>query len=253
MNEDEKKDNSAPWINYRTDNAERELSRRRKAANEDSNKAKGYKQAEIGDAAGGEVKTQKEIIKEGEERKGKNFREKYTKTPDPRLLEKEVTKEAIFDKKDLHLKSSSALTEPETAKQNLDRATKLKPITNEPHPSRGNFRGGTSGRGGGFPMMREPDEMLKEKEKDEGIDPKDILSKKAKKENLITAMNSDKKPVIIKASDYTSQKKLEEPKKEPISKSTTPSKVISKSETKIFKPSKSEKPSPSRITNKVKR
>lgn len=176
MSEEAKKDNSAPWINYRTDHAEEQLARERKSANEDANKAKGLKQAEIGDALGGEVKTQKQILKAGVESQGKAFAEKYLegKTPESRIKEMEVTKEAVFDKKDLHLKSTTTLTDPDTVKQNL------KSISNREKslPENPTFRGGPNGRGGGAGggLFKEPDEILKEK--NDALDPKDLLSQK---------------------------------------------------------------------------
>lgn len=176
MNEEEKKDNSAWWINYRTDHAERELEREKKSANDETNKAKGKIKAEIGDESGGKRKSIKELVKEAEERKKLSAVEKYTgRKP---------------DSKDIHLKSTSALTDPETAKQNLKDASKAKNFGKETSPSRG---GGY--RGGGSPMMREPDEVIKEKHKT--TNPEDILSKKSKEKSFLLAMNEEKKPVIV--------------------------------------------------------
>lgn len=163
MNEEEKKDISDPRINYRTDWAEKH-GERKEAANEKSNQAQGEKVERVRDAESGKVKTVKEHLLEGKEREGKTFTDRVGK------------KEPVHSKKGIsepHLKSTTALTDPETAKQNLKDASKAKNFGKETPPSRG---GGF--RGGGSPMMREPDEILKEKHKN--TNPEDILSKKAK-------------------------------------------------------------------------
>lgn len=207
MNEEEKKDNSAPWINYRTDHAEQQLERGKKAANEDVNKAKGQIKAEVGDATGGDIKNPKEHIKKGKEREGKSFAEKYVKqkTPQTRLLEIDEKKQVLGDKKDLHLKSTSALTDPETAKQQLKDATKAKNFGKETPPSRGGFRGG------GSPMMREPDETLKEKHKN--TNPEDILSQK------------DKKPIITNPQQKQEQQQ-QQAKHQPNFKPPAPKSIL---------------------------
>lgn len=179
MNEEEKKDNSAPWINYRTDNAEQELARQKRSANEDVNKSKKRGLAEMGDATGGEVKTKKQILKEGMESQGKGFAEKYgkEKSPQTRLLKVDEQKEFTINKKDLHLKSSTALTHPEESRQNLKGVDKAQNIGKTTTPTRG---GGF--RGGGIPQIDEPDEILKKKQK--ALSAKDILSQKVNKPDL---------------------------------------------------------------------
>lgn len=232
MNEEEKKDNSASWINYRTDHAEQQIEREKKAANEDANKAKGQIKAGIGDATGGDVKNPKQHIKEGKEREGKSFAEKYleSKKPQTRLLEAKEKKQITVDKKDLHLKSTTALTDPETAKQNLKDASKAKNFGKETPPSRGGFRGG------GSPMMREPDEVIKEKHKT--TNPEDILSKKSEEKSFLLAMNEEKKPVIV---NRTQEQKLQQPqgKHSPTTSQKEAQKQVEQKQvvkTKSFKP-----------------
>ncbi|MCW5921439.1 MAG: hypothetical protein KIS77_03790 [Saprospiraceae bacterium] len=191
MNEEEKKDISDPRINYRTDWAETH-GERREPANEKSNQAKGEKIERVRDADGGKVKSVEQILQEGKKQEGKLFKERIGKaeTLKPpkevmtdKLVEqnkgvpsepKKKTQALFHGDKDLHLKSTTALTDPETAKQNLKDASKAKNFGKETPPSRG---GGF--RGGGSPMMREPDEILKEKHKN--TNPEDILSQKDKK------------------------------------------------------------------------
>jgi len=165
MSEEEKKENLTSGINYRTDHAERELARHKKSANEDVNKSKKRGLAEIGDATGGEVKTQEQIRKEGGDRKGKNFVDRVGK------------KEPIYSReriKEPHLNSTSSLTDPDAVKQNL------KDISNRGKslPENSTFRGGSNGRSGGVGggLFKEPDEILKEK--NDALDPKDLLSQK---------------------------------------------------------------------------
>lgn len=144
----------------------------REAANEKSNQAHGLKREGIGDETGGSVKNLSELKKEAEVQKGKTAVEKYakSKTPQPRLLEVKEKKQIAGDKKNLHLKSTTALTDPETAKQNLKDTSKAQNFGKEKLPSRGGFRGG------GSPVMREPEEVIKEKHKT--TNPEDILSQK---------------------------------------------------------------------------
>jgi hypothetical protein len=188
MSEEEKKDLSDPRINYRDDWAETH-GERNEAANEKSNQAKGEKIERIRDADGGKVKSVQTHLEEGKMREGKKFSEKVGKAE----ILKEQPKNIIVDKlkqvddvpakpkmqqqgliprdNNLHLKSTTALTDPEPTKQKLNDAFKAKNFGKETPPSRG---GGI--RGGGSPMMREPDEILKEKHKT--TNPEDILSQK---------------------------------------------------------------------------
>jgi hypothetical protein len=167
MSDEEKKDISDPQINYRTDHAEQEV-RKKEAANAKTNKAKGIKPAEIGDATGGEVRSQKEHLIEGKERKGKSMAERFVKgkKPSSTLSEIKEVNEISTVNKDLHLKSTTSLTDPETAKQNLKGTSKLG-NTGTKTPT---FRGR-----GGAPITKDPSEIIREKQK---LDtPNDIISK----------------------------------------------------------------------------
>ena len=163
----DEKNNEGKSTNY-SDNIEKE------AANEKSNKAHGLERGAIRDETAGSVKDLSQLKKEAAEQRGKTAVEKYVKekTPQTRLLRVDEQKQIPIDKKDIHLKSTTALTDPETAKQNLKNASKAQNFGKENPPSRGGFRGG------GSPMMREPDEILKEKHKN--TNPEDILSQKDK-------------------------------------------------------------------------
>lgn len=190
MSDEEKKDNSAPWINYRTDNAQRELEKQKQAVNEDVKKAKVRELGGIGDESSGSVKNLAEMKKEAEAQKGKTAVEKFAnkKPADTRLIGVDEVKPVKVEK-NIHLKSTTALTDPETAKQNLKDASKAQNFGKETLPSRGGgFRGGSGGRGGGFPMGKEPDEMMQEKDKDV-INPKDILSKEKGDKTFEIALN----------------------------------------------------------------
>lgn len=175
MSDEEKKDISDPRINYRNDWAEKH-GERNEAANEKSNQAQGKKVERVRDAESGKVKSFEKLIEEGKEQKGKTFADRVGK------------KEPVHSKKgitDPHLKSTTALTDPETAKQNLKDASKAQNFGKENPPSRGGFRGG------GSPMMREPDEILKEKHKN--TNPEDILSHKKTEKPFEIAMNTTEK------------------------------------------------------------
>lgn len=173
----EKKDKSDPRINYRDDWAETHGSRK-EAANEKSNQAKGEKIERIRDADGGKIKTLNDHLIEGEEQKGKTFADRVGK------------KEAILPRekiKDPHLQSSTALTHPEEAKQNLKGADKARNIGKPTTPSRGG-----SFRGGGAPQIDEPDEILKKKSR--ALNPEDILSRQKGEKSFEVAVNAERNP-----------------------------------------------------------
>lgn len=178
---DKKKDLSDPRINYRNDWVAKH-GERKDAANAKSNQAQGKKIGRVKDADGGKVKTVDEHLIEGKEREGKPMAEKVREHK-PLASQK--------DTKDIHLKSSTSLTEPETAKQNLKGASKANDFGKEKPPSNDMFRG--SGGRGGTPTMSEPDEILKKK--NEVINPEDILSKKKMEKPFEVAMNVVQKPV----------------------------------------------------------
>lgn len=201
MSEEEKKDLSDPRINYRDDWANTH-GERNEAANEKSNQAQGEKIERVRDADGGKVKSVEQILQEGKQQEGKPFTERIGKA-ETLKPPKEVTIEKLVEQnkgvpsepkkktqalfrgdKDLHLKSTTALTDPEPVKQKLNDAFKAKNLGKETQPSRGGFRGG------GSPMMREPDEILKEKHKN--TNPEDILSQKDKKP-IITPPQQEQK------------------------------------------------------------
>ncbi len=193
----EKKDKSDPRINYRDDWAEIHGSRK-EAANEKSNQAKGEKIERIRDADGGKIKKLNDHLIEGEEQKGKTFAEQVGK------------KEPIYSRKPPskdHLKSSTALTHPEEAKQNFKRATEPRTNVKSNSPMRG---GGF--RGGGAPQIDEPDEILKKKGK--ALNPEDILSMQKGEKPFEVALNEEKKPEIVNREQKTKpqQRFLEEPK-----------------------------------------
>ena len=159
------------------------------AANENTNKEHGLKLGGIGDESGGAVNSLSDVRKKGEEQKGKTFVEKHSKprAPNPQIQDLGEVKEVEVGKKNIHLKSTTALTDPTTARQNLNDASKAKDFGKETTPpSKGGFRGGSSGRGGGAPMTREPDEILKEK--NDVISPEDLLSKKGRDNSFFQAM-----------------------------------------------------------------
>jgi len=218
MNEEEKKDNSDPNINYRTDWAETHAVRK-EAANEKSNQARGQKLERVRDAEGGKIKSVETHLIEGEERKEKTMAERVSKA-EPIQSKKPI--------KDLHLKSTSALTDPETAKQNIKGADKARNFGKKTSPARGGFRGGA-------PMFNEPNEIIKEKHKP--VNPGDILSKKSKEKPFLLAMNDEKKPVIT--NHEQKQKPHQQFKEEPKSQHKAAQENLEqkqKAQSKSFKP-----------------
>lgn len=159
MNNEEKKDIPSTQL---VNQEQSQIAKRKISVNEDSNKAHGRAKGEIRDETGGFRKNLKDLTKEVEAKKDMSAVEKYTGR-------KPVEK---ADTKDLHLKSSTSLTEPETARQNLKGASKANDFGKEKPPSNNMFRG--SGGRGGAPTMSEPDEILKKKH--DVINPNDILS-----------------------------------------------------------------------------
>lgn len=180
----------------------------RAAANEKTNKEHGLQLGGIGDESGGTVNNLSEVKKKGEERQGKTFVERLKpqtepRAPDPQIQKLGEVKEVEVGKKNIHLKSTTALTDPEAARQNLNDASKAKDFGKEAAPpSKGGFRGGSGGRGGSAPTPREPAEILKEK--NDVISPEDILSKKATEKPFEIAMKGF--PVAVNEPNTPSKK-----------------------------------------------
>lgn len=186
------------------------------AANEKTNKGRGLSLGRIGDESSGAVNSVSDLKKERGEQQGKTFVERLTKprAPNPQIQDLGEVKEVEAGKKNIHLKSTTALTDPEAARQNLNEASKAKDFGKETTPpSKGGFRGGSSGRGGGAPMTREPDEILKEK--NDVISPEDILSKKGRDNSFFQAMNEEKKPVSVRLQQKQQQQQAQAQHKSP--------------------------------------
>lgn len=203
----------------------------KEAANEKSNKAHGLQRGAIGDETAGSVKDLSQLKKAAAEQIGKTAVEKYVKekAPQTRLLRVDEQKQISIDKKDIHLKSTTALTDPDTAKQNLKDASKAKNFGKETPPSRG---GGF--RGGGSPMMREPDEILKEKNKN--TNPEDILSKKSKGGSILLAMNEEHTPATVSRNEKAPQQRFREDPKEQFKEAQEKLEQKQKLQAKSFKP-----------------